>query len=187
MDFISIFLIGVGLSMDAAAVSLAKGMSLQSKHLKEYALKLALFFGVFQALMPFIGFYAGSHFASYIQSIDHWIAFILLGLIGFNMIKESNEEKEREKEISRISYKNIILLAIATSIDALAVGVSFAFLNVNICYAITIIGVTTFILSLISVFMGKQLGAIFQKYAERLGGGILIILGIKILIEHLFF
>lgn len=187
MDFISIFLIGVGLSMDAAAVSLAKGMSLRSEHLLEYALKLAIFFGFFQGLMPFIGFYAGSHFASYIQSVDHWIAFILLGLIGFNMIKESNEEKEKEKEIVAISYKNIILLAIATSIDALAVGVSFAFLNVNIYSAILVIGITTFTLSLFCVFAGKKLGILFQKYAERLGGLILIALGLKILIEHLFF
>lgn len=187
MDFISIFLIGVGLSMDAAAVSLAKGMSLNSKHLIQYAVKLAFFFGLFQALMPLIGFYAGSHFADYIQNIDHWIAFILLGIIGLNMIREANEAKESESEINYISYKNIIVLAIATSIDALAIGVSFAFLNVNIYYAILIIGITTFIISLISVFAGKKLGTIFQKYAERLGGCILILLGLKILIEHLFF
>ncbi|NBK96664.1 MAG: manganese efflux pump [Erysipelotrichia bacterium] len=187
MDFLSIFLIGVGLSMDAAAVSLAKGMSLKEKHLKEYAIKLAFFFGLFQGLMPLIGFYAGSHFANYIQSVDHWIAFILLALIGFNMIKEANENKEVECEITSISLKNIILLAIATSIDALAVGVSFAFLNVNIYYAISIIALTTFLLSFLCVFTGKKLGVIFQKYAERLGGIILIILGIKILIEHLFF
>lgn len=187
MDFISILLIGIGLSMDAAAVSLAKGMCLKDTHLKEYAIKLAIFFGFFQAFMPFIGYYAGYHFTSYIQSIDHWIAFILLGLIGINMIRESSEEKTCEYEIVTISYKNIILLAVATSIDALAVGVSFAFLNVNIYYAITIIGITTFLLSFICVFAGKKLGSIFQKYAERLGGSLLIILGIKILVEHLFF
>ena len=186
MDLLSIFLIGIGLSMDAAAVSLAKGMCLKSSHLKEYAFKLALFFGLFQAIMPFIGYYGGSHFAGYIQSVDHWIAFVLLGLIGFNMIRESNEKKECESIITFISYKDIILLALATSIDALAVGVSFAFLNVNIYYAITIIGITTFVLSYCCVFMGTKLGSIFQKYAERLGGGILIILGLKILIEHLF-
>lgn len=186
MDLISILLIGIGLSMDAAAVSLAKGMCLKSSHLKQYAFKLALFFGIFQAIMPLIGYYGGSHFAGYIQSIDHWVAFVLLGLIGFNMIRESNEKKECESIITYISYKDIILLAIATSIDALAIGVSFAFLSVDIYAAITIIGITTFLLSFFCVFMGKKLGSIFQKYAERLGGGILILLGIKILIEHLF-
>ena len=187
MDFLSVLLIGVGLSMDAAAVSIAKGMSLKDSSLKEYAFKLALFFGLFQAGMPAIGYFAGSHFASYVQAIDHWVAFVLLGFIGFNMIKESREDKEEEEAISSISYKDIIVLAIATSIDALAVGVSFAFLNVNIFFAISVIGITTFTLSLLAVFMGKKLGTLFQKYAETLGGCILIFLGIKILIEHLFF
>lgn len=187
MDFLSIFLIGVGLSMDASAVSLAKGMSLKNEYLKEYAVKLAFFFGLFQGMMPLIGYFAGYHFASYIQNIDHWIAFILLGLIGINMIREGNEEIEKESEVSSISYRNIFLLAIATSIDALAVGVSFAFLNVNILYAVIIIAVTTFVLSFFSVLLGKTLGSMFQKYAELLGGIILILLSIKILIEHLFF
>lgn len=187
MDLISIFLIGVALSMDAAAVSLAKGMCIQDTHIKQYAVKLALFFGLFQAIMPLIGYFGGTHFASYIQNIDHWIAFVLLSIIGFNMLKESNEQEECGSVITHISYKDIILLAIATSIDALAVGVSFAFLKVDIYFAITIIGVTTFTLSFLCVFMGKKLGSIFQKYAERLGGSILVLLGIKILIEHLFF
>ena len=187
MDLLSILLIGVGLSMDASAVSIAKGMSLKDSSLKEYAFKLAFFFGLFQGLMPAIGYFAGSHFASYVQAIDHWVAFILLGFIGFNMIKDSREEKENEEAISSISYKDILILAIATSIDALAIGVSFAFLQVNIALAVCVIGLTTFTLSLIAVFMGKKLGTIFQKYAETLGGCILIFLGIKILIEHLFF
>lgn len=187
MDFISLLLIGIGLSMDAFAVSIAKGMSLKSSTIKEYAFKLALFFGVFQAGMPIIGYFCGMNFASYIQNIDHWIAFILLGLIGINMLKEAMEEKEDNVCILHISYKDIILLAIATSIDALAVGVSFAFLNANIWIAASIIGLTTFVLCIIAVFMGKKLGTIFQKYAELLGGSILLILGIKILIEHLFF
>lgn len=187
MDFISVFFIGLGLAMDAFAVSIAKGMSLKQEALKKYAFKLAFFFGLFQAGMPVIGYFCGSRFASYIQSIDHWIAFILLSIIGINMIKESFEEKEEDQTITSISYKDIILLAIATSIDALAIGVSFAFLNVDIIYAALIIGITTFILCVFAVFAGKKLGTIFQKYAEILGGSILILLGIKILIEHLFF
>lgn len=184
MDFITILFIGVGLAMDACAVSLAKGMNLDKDKVKKYALILALAFGFFQALMPAIGYFAGSHFADYIQSIDHWIAFILLSLIGINMIKE---EKEDEVKIHSISFKDILLLAIATSIDALAVGVSFAFLKVNLWIATTTIGITTFVLSFICVLFGKTLGNLFEKYAEYMGGSILILLGIKILIEHLFF
>ena len=187
MDFITILFIGIGLAMDASAVSLAKGMSLDKDQVKKYAFILALAFGFFQALMPAIGYYAGSHFAEYIQSIDHWIAFILLSLIGINMICEGKEEKEDEVKIHSIPFKDILLLAIATSIDALAVGVSFAFLKVNLFLAITTIGITTFILSFICVLFGKKLGSLFEKYAEYLGGIILILLGIKILIEHLFF
>lgn len=187
MDFITILFIGVGLAMDACAVSLAKGMSLDKDKVKKYALILALAFGFFQALMPAIGYFAGSHFADYIQSIDHWIAFILLSLIGINMIKEGKEEKEDEVKIHSISFKDILLLAIATSIDALAVGVSFACLKVNLFIATTTIGITTFVLSFICVLFGKTLGNLFEKYAEYMGGSILILLGIKILIEHLFF
>lgn len=188
MDLISIILIGVGLSMDASAVCIAKGMSLQKDKLFEYAFKLAFAFGFFQALMPSIGYFAGSRFAGYIQQIDHWVAFILLGIIGINMIKESFEVADSDdKTISEISFKAILILAIATSIDALAIGVSFAFLNVNIFQAAGIIGCTTFILSFVCVMIGKSLGTLCQKYAEVLGGVILIGLGIKILIEHLFF
>ncbi|WP_295566210.1 manganese efflux pump MntP family protein [uncultured Holdemanella sp.] len=187
MDFFTILFIGIGLSMDACAVSLAKGMSLDRNKIKKYAFILAFAFGFFQAFMPAIGYFAGSHFAEYIQSIDHWIAFILLGFIGINMIREGKEEKLADTNIHKISIKDIFILAIATSIDALAVGVSFAFLKVNLLLAITTIGITTFILSFISVLFGKKLGSLFEKYAEYLGGWILIILGIKILIEHLFF
>ena len=161
MDFITILFIGIGLAMDASAVSLAKGMGLDKDQVKK--------------------------FAEYIQSIDHWIAFILLSLIGINMIREGKEEKENEVKIHSIPFKDILLLAIATSIDALAVGVSFAFLKVNLFLAITTIGITTFILSFVCVLFGKKLGSLFEKYAEYLGGIILILLGIKILIEHLFF
>lgn len=186
MNITSIFLIGLGLAMDAFAVSIAKGMSLNSSTIKEYAFKIAFFFGLFQGIMPMIGYFAGSTFASYIQIIDHWIAFILLGIIGLNMIKEATEEKESNVMVSHISYKDICILAIATSIDALAIGVSFAFLNVNIYSACCIIAITTFVLCVFAVFLGKKLGTLFQKYAELFGGSILILLGIKILIEHVF-
>lgn len=187
MDFFTILFIGVGLSMDACAVSLAKGMSLDKSKIKKYAFILAFAFGFFQWLMPTIGYFAGSRFADSIQSIDHWIAFILLSLIGINMIREGKEEKEDTTKIHSIAFKDILLLAIATSIDALAVGVSFAFLKVNLFEATITIGITTFVLSFICVLCGRKLGSLLEKYAEYLGGSILIILGIKILIEHLFF
>lgn len=186
MDLLTLVLTGVGLAMDASAVSIAKGMSLSKDKILEYAVKLGLAFGFFQGLMPMIGYFAGSAFAGYIQNIDHWVAFVLLGLIGFNMIKESREEKEDEEKITGIDFKTIVVLAIATSIDALAIGVSFAFLNVNIILASSIIAITTFILSFICVMIGRSLGSMFQKYAEIFGGTILILLGIKILVEHLF-
>ena len=185
MDLLSLIFTGIGLAMDASAVSIAKGMSLPNEKNKNYALKLGLAFGIFQGLMPLIGYLAGSTFSSYIQSVDHWVAFILLALIGLNMIKESREEKENE-EVSDLSLKVILLLAIATSIDALAVGVSFAFLKVNIVLACSIIAIVTFILSFICVMVGKRLGSLFQKYAEIFGGIILMMIGAKILIEHLF-
>ena len=185
MDLLSLIFTGIGLAMDASAVSIAKGMSLPNEKIQNYALKLGLAFGIFQGLMPLIGYLAGSTFSGYIQSVDHWVAFILLALIGLNMIKESREEKENEK-VSDLSLKVILLLAIATSIDALAVGVSFAFLKVNIVLACSIIAIVTFILSFICVMVGKRLGSLFQKYAEIFGGIILMMIGAKILIEHLF-
>lgn len=185
MDLLSLIFTGIGLAMDASAVSIAKGMSLPNEKNKNYALKLGLAFGIFQGLMPLIGYLAGSTFSGYIQSVDHWVAFILLALIGLNMIKESREEKESE-EVSDLSLKVILLLAIATSIDALAIGVSFAFLKVNIVLACSIIAIVTFILSFICVMVGKRLGSLFQKYAEIFGGIILMMIGAKILIEHLF-
>ena len=182
MDLLSIFFIGIGLSMDACAVSLAKGMSLDKKDLLKYAFILAFAFGFFQALMPAIGY-----FTEYIQAFDHWIAFILLSFIGINMIHEGKEEKEDNEKSTSLAFKDVLILAIATSIDALAVGVSFAFLKVNLLEAVLTIGCTTFILSFFCVLFGKKLGSLFEKYAEFLGGGILILLGLKILIEHLFF
>lgn len=192
MGFISIFMTGIGLSMDAFAVSLAKGICLKENELK-YSLRVSLFFGGFQALMPLLGWWVGRYFESSIKSFDHWIAFILLAIIGGKMlieaIKELNSAEDTEIaaecERDEFSYKKITILAIATSIDALAVGVSFAFLSVSIIPSITIIGITTFVLSFLAVFLGKKLGEYMQSYAEIIGGVILIGIGIKILIEHL--
>lgn len=201
MSFLAIFMTGIGLSMDAFAVAIAKGMSLK-KNVTKNALKIAIFFGGFQALMPFIGWFAGRYFKDYIEAFDHWISFIILAFIGGKMIYESIKGEDEEKsanedvidevsvegerlENNEVSTKNLIILAIATSIDALAVGVSFAFLNVSIIPSIFIIGITTFVLSLIAVFIGRKLGSILQKYAEIIGGVILILIGLNILLEHL--
>ncbi len=192
MGFISIFMTGIGLSMDAFAVSLAKGICLKEDELK-YSLRVSLFFGGFQALMPLLGWWVGRYFESYIKSFDHWIAFILLSIIGGKMLIEaikglkSSEDDNIPTECERdeFSYKKLTVLAIATSIDALAVGVSFAFLSVSIIPSITIIGITTFVLSFFAVFLGKKLGEYMQSYAEIIGGVILIGIGIKILFEHL--
>lgn len=183
MNFISILFIGIGLSMDAFAVSIAKGMCLK-KDIGKAAIQLAFWFGLFQAIMPFLGWFAGSYFQEMISSIDHWIAFLLLSAIGINMIKEAKQEICDCDEDTDMSLKHILLLAIATSIDALAVGISFAFLQVNIYEAMLIIGITTFFLSFIAVYLGNRIGGFFQKYAGILGGIILILIGLKILIEH---
>ena len=182
MGFIEIFLIGVGLAMDAFAVSICKRLSVKQLKVKN-ALTCGVYFGGFQALMPLIGFILGVQFKDKIESIDHWIAFVLLGFIGFNMIKEAFEDEENCN--NDFSFKAMIPLAIATSIDALAVGVTFAFLSVNIVYAITIIGITTFIIAMIGVKIGHIFGMKYKKNAEIAGGVILILMGIKILLEHL--
>ena len=174
--------IGVGLAMDAFAVSICQGLKMIKVN-KQYAVIIALFFGIFQAMMPLIGYVIGVQFESYITSIDHWIAFILLGFIGFNMIKESREKEEIDECIYRLDYKQLTMMAIATSIDALAVGVAFAFLNVLM--AVVIIGIITFGLSLIGVLLGHTLGMKFKSNAEMFGGIVLIIIGLKILLEHL--
>lgn len=185
MNVISILAIGVGLSMDAFAVSIAKGMTMKKQDVFRYALILGLFFGGFQALMPLIGWWIGGYFQSLISSIDHWIAFVLLGIIGLNMIRESFHQDEDEDADASLTLKSILILAIATSIDALAVGISFAFLQVNIWMAITVIGITTFVLSFIAVYIGNRIGGMLEKYAGILGGVILIGIGLKILVEHL--
>lgn len=182
MGFVEILLIGVGLAMDAFAVSVCKGLSTRKLELK-HALICGGYFGFFQGLMPFIGYVLGVQFKDKIESIDHWIAFILLALIGLNMIKEAfGEEDDCNPDFS---FKAMLPLAIATSIDALAVGVTFAFLNVNILYALTIIAITTFLISMIGVKIGHVFGSKYKSKAEIAGGIILILMGIKILLEHL--
>ena len=183
MEILSVLLISVGLAMDAFAVSICKGLSMKKLKLKN-ALIIGLYFGIFQAFMPLLGFFLGKSFENLVISIDHWIAFVLLGLIGINMIREVF--KEEEKVNDDISFKTMILLAIATSIDALAVGVTLAFLKTNIFICISIIGIVTFALSIFGVLLGNKFGNKFEKKAQILGGVILIGMGIKILIEHLF-
>lgn len=187
MGFAELFLIGVGLSMDAFAVSVCKGLNMRGKVNFKHAGVIALSFGGFQALMPLIGYFLGIGFEKYITKIDHWIAFLLLGFIGGKMvieaIKEWNAEDKQEED--KLVIKELFILAVATSIDALAVGITFAFLSVNIWSAISIIGVTTFILSLIGVVIGNKFGSKYKSKAELVGGIILVLMGIKILLEHL--
>ena len=182
MSLIELFIIAVGLSMDAFAVSICKGLSMQKMSWKN-AVIVGLYFGGFQAGMPFIGYILGSQFKNTITSIDHWIAFILLGIIGFNMIRESLNKEEEYVDCS-VAPGNMILLAIATSIDALAVGVTFAFLQVRIVPAVSFIGSTTFVLSIIGVKVGNVFGTKYKSKAEFAGGLILVIMGVKILLEH---
>ena len=183
--FIELFLMGVGLSMDAFAVSICKGLGMRKVN-KKQALVIGLFFGGFQALMPFVGWLLGSQFEKYITSIDHWIAFVLLGIIGINMIKESREDEDEELNAS-FDVKTMLALAVATSIDALAVGITFAFLNYPIGEAVTIIGLTTFCISIGGVYVGNFFGNRYKKKAELAGGIILVLIGVKILLEHLGF
>lgn len=187
MGIVELLLIGIGLSMDAFAVSICKGLNMKKKVNKVHCAVIALFFGGFQALMPLVGWALGKQFESYITSIDHWIAFVLLVLIGGNMVRESFEKEEGEvcPQEEKLNIKELFLLAIATSIDALAVGITFAFLKVDIISAISIIGVTTFIISIIGVFIGNIFGSKYKDKAELAGGIILILIGAKILLEHL--
>ena len=183
MSLIELFLLAVGLSMDAFAVSVCKGLSMQTTRLK-HAFVIGLYFGGFQALMPWLGYLLGIRFQGAIKTYDHWIAFILLGIIGFNMVKESLEQDTESCDAS-VDVRTMLLLAIATSIDALAVGVTFAFLQVQIVAAVSLIGVTTFILSAVGVKIGNVFGAKYKSRAELLGGIVLILMGLKILLEHL--
>ena len=183
MSLLELFIIAVGLSMDAFAVAICKGLSVQQLK-PRHALITGLYFGGFQALMPLIGYLLGVRFESFITSFDHWIAFILLALIGLNMIRESRSKEEEETNDS-VDFRTMIVLAIATSIDALAIGITFAFLRTNIFVAAAIIGCVTFVTSLIGVKIGNLFGARYKSKAEFAGGIILILLGTKILLEHL--
>ena len=182
MGFIELFLIAVGLSMDAFAVSVCKGLSVKKVGVKHAALA-GLYFGGFQFLMPVIGYLLGFRFESVIETVDHWVAFVLLAFIGGNMIKESFGKAEELND--DFGVKTMLLMAVATSIDALAVGITFAFLEVQILPAAGLIGVTTFLLSFAGIYIGNVFGARYKSKAELAGGIILVLIGLKILLEHL--
>ena len=183
MGLLELFILAVGLSMDAFAVSVCKGLAMPKISVKK-AVIVGIWFGGFQALMPALGYLLGSQFKDSITAVDHWIAFILLGIIGGNMIREACSG-ECEKENDSLDIKTMFLLAVATSIDALAVGITFAFLKVNIVAAASFIGATTFIISAAGVKIGNIFGTKYKAKAELAGGVILILLGLKILLEHL--
>lgn len=183
MELVELLIIAVGLSMDAFAVSICKGLSVQNVRPKHAGLT-ALWFGGFQALMPLLGYYLGVSFADFVSNVDHWIAFILLGIIGGNMIKESFHKEEDCCVDPDFSFKTMLAMAIATSIDALAIGVSFAFLKVDIWYPVLFIGITTACFSGVGVYIGNIFGNRYKSKAEFAGGFILIAMGLKILLDH---
>ena len=183
MGIVEITLLGIGLAMDAFAVSICKGLSMKKMNWKN-AIIIAFYFGIFQALMPVIGYFLGTTFESLVTKFNHWIAFVLLLAIGGSMVKEAFS-KEEENKNDKVDFKTMSILALATSIDALAVGITFAFFEVNVLLAVTIIGLITFIISIIGVKIGNRFGDKYQSKAELTGGIILILLGIKILLEHL--
>jgi putative Mn2+ efflux pump MntP len=183
MNMITILFIAFGLAMDAFAVSITNGITIKHQRINN-ALKIGIFFGSFQALMPLIGWLAGLRLRDFISGFDHWVAFGLLSLIGGKMIYESTKIGD-DKEIRSLNLFVLLLLSIATSIDALAVGLSFAFLKISIATPIIVIGIVTFMLSFLGVLVGNRLGHFFEKKMEIVGGLILIGIGIKILIEHL--
>lgn len=189
MTHLELFLLAIGLSMDAFAVAVCKGLAIKKIYLKN-CLVVGLWFGFFQAIMPTIGYLLGSAFAKYIERFDHWIAFVLLIIIGVNMIREAFSEQENDND-SSLSFKTMLPLAVATSIDALAVGVApLATLELDtwsVVFSVASIGVITFLLSFAGVIIGNKFGVKYQQRAVMLGGVILIVLGIKILVEHLFF
>ncbi len=183
MNYIQIAIIGIGLAMDACAVSIGKGLSLRKVHLR-HILSVGVWFGGFQALMPIIGYLLGRSFTEYVESIDHWIAFGLLLLIGINMIREALGDEE-ESHNSDFGLRTMLIMAIATSIDALAVGISIAFMSVDIMVAAAIIGIVTMAISSLGILLGAKIGAKIGSKAGILGGLILIAIGTNILIEHL--
>lgn len=178
-----LILIAIALAMDSVAVSIASGSKYKNINFAT-TIKIALFFGVFQGLMPLIGYFAGSMFASFVDSFDHFIAFAILVYLGYRMIQEARED-DFEDEVTDLKNKTLLFLAVATSIDALAVGITFSFSDVNILYAVSLITIITFVLCVIAVYIGKSLGGYLEDKAEYLGGIILIILGFKILLEGL--
>ena len=184
MGLVEIILIAVSLAMDAFAVSICKGLSMKKMDWKK-AIIIGLYFGIFQAGMPVIGYFLGVGFEESIKFVDHWIAFGLLAFIGGNMIKEALSKNDEDEVDDSVDFKTMIVLAIATSIDALAVGVTFAFLNVNILLAVALIGIITFVISCIGVKLGNVFGDKYEKKAEITGGIVLILIGLKILLEHL--
>lgn len=186
MEYATLIIIAVGVAMDAFAVSIGKGLSVKRVE-PRHAISVGLWLGGFQALMPLVGYYLGVSFASFVQSIDHWIAFALLGIIGVNMIREAVAKDECDCHDSNADFssRTMLLLAIATSIDAMAVGVSFAFMDVNIWRAVMLIGVITMILSMIGLRIGNTFGSRYKSKAELFGGCVLIVMGCKILVEHL--
>ena len=185
MGLLEVILIAIGLSMDAFAVSITLGLSVKKPKIREVFIP-GLYFGFFQALMPLIGYFAGTYFAAKIRGCDHWIAFVLLGVIGGKMIRESFSHEDEKVNGNPFQFTRMLLLAIATSIDALAVGITFAFFEVNLLTTLIIIGLTTFFICLCGMKIGNLFGASIKSKAEFLGGTILILLGVKILVEHLF-
>ena len=183
MSILELFLIAVGLSMDAFAVSVCKGLATRQLRCRHYLI-IGAWFGGFQALMPSLGYLLGSTFESYITAIDHWIAFALLAILGINMLREARSGDTEEASAS-LGFRVMFAMAVATSIDALAVGITFAFLEVDILPAVCCIALTTFLLSSLGVKFGSLCGTRMQSKAEALGGVILILLGLKILLEHL--
>lgn len=183
MTLFEIILIALGLAMDALAVSICKGLSMRSFNLKN-SLIIGSYFGIFQALMPLLGYLLGTTFSELVVSIDHWIAFILLSIIGLKMINDSLKSENNDKN-DKLDMKTMIGLAIATSIDALAIGITLAFFKISILKVILIIGFITFTISFIGVIIGNKFGDKFQGKAEIIGGGILVLIGLKILLEHL--
>ena len=184
MNLFTLFTLAVGLSMDAFAVAICKGLAMKKTDVKK-AVIVGLWFGGFQALMPLLGYLLGVQFKDKITAIDHWIAFLLLGFIGVNMIKEAVQKDDEEETDDSLAQRDMLILAVATSIDALAAGITLAFLEVHIVPAVSFIGITTFILSVAGVKVGNVFGNRYKAKAELAGGIILILLGIKILIEHL--
>lgn len=187
MGVIELLLIGVGLSMDAFAVAICKGLCMKRLDVRQ-ALVIALFFGGFQAFMPLVGWALGTQFEQFITPVDHWIAFALLAFIGGKMLWDSFHEDDEGMACAadgKLDLRELTMLAVATSIDALAVGITFAFLRVDIVLSVSLIGATTFLLSLAGVAVGHRFGARYEKPATIVGGVVLVLIGVKILLEHL--